>query len=75
MTERMKGQVCKVERGRGYAFVWDEDGFRRMIHINDFENSAEFETLKENDPVDFIPSDKGTKGNGLLGLRVRRCSK
>lgn len=75
----MNGTVTKIVRktdGRtadrgGYFFVRGEDGHDRFAHARDLLN-AEFDALKEHDPVTFEPlTVTSGKGNGLRAEMVR----
>lgn len=73
----MVGTVIRVLINKGYGFVRDEEGFSRLIHVNEFVNRMEFETLREGQAVEFEPVDNGPRtssSNSLRGKQVRVVS-
>jgi cold shock CspA family protein len=69
----MTGTVVRVVRDKGFAFLRDEEGMSRFAHAKDFVPVGFFDTVQEQQTVQFDPA-KGSRGNGLRAEQVRPCS-
>lgn len=68
----MNGVVIRVLPNKGFAFIRGSDGLSRFMHVNDMHRPLDFDTLREGQAVEFIPTTENSgKGNGLRATEVK----
>jgi cold shock CspA family protein len=68
----MTGVVIRVLLNKGYCFVRGNDRVSRMLHVNDFIDAKEFDTIHEGSGVEFEPVNDGNRGNGARAIKAKR---
>jgi len=69
---KCKGTVSRVFLTRGFGFlVGDEDGEDYFMHIDDFDESIKWESVRKGDRVTF-EAVKGRGGNKRQAINIER---
>lgn len=66
----MTGKVVRVFFSKGFGFLLDEAGASRFFHASGFEDSRDFNSLREGQELSFRPEDS-PKGPRAVDLRLR----
>ena len=70
---RLTGVITKIIRAKGFAFILDEAGQERFLHVDDFFDPDDFDRVKTGEMINFEPRRRtGSRGNGLGTRDVRR---
>ncbi len=69
MNEVRIGKVTRVITDRGFGFATNAPDADAFIHVNDFVNPTEFETLEKGDEIEFVSE---TTLKGFRARQVRR---
>lgn len=60
----MRGTIARLVRDRGFGFIKAEDGIEYFFHRSSCNRNSAFDTLREEDPVEF------EEGGGAKGPRA-----
>jgi len=66
----MKGTIVKVVAQRGFAFLRDEDGNDRFVHVDSVIPVEAFYELREGSLVDFDPIGTGERSLRAINVRI-----
>lgn len=66
-SKRNEGTITRVIKTRGFAFVTEDDGTERFVHIDSLLNPEDWDSMKSGRRVSYVPIQTA---RGLRALDV-----
>lgn len=66
----MNGVITRVFLSKGYCFIRGDDGISRFAPAVEFLPLVAFDMAREGQAVTFVPTEGGTKGNGMRATKI-----